>query len=101
MSDKKKIDLKTIIASLQGVFQQARHYSLALFLVLVFVLYGFLMYRINLLSQAQPSSVTVNQAGAAQSLRIDQNVIHQLQSLQDNSVSVKTLFNDARSNPFQ
>jgi hypothetical protein len=101
MSEKAKVDLKTITASLQGLIQRARHYSLALFLLLVFVLYGFLMYRINLLSQAQPSSATVSQTGGAHSLRVDQNVIHQLQSLQDNSVSVKTLFNDARSNPFQ
>ena len=95
-------DLKTIISELQQKLQQVRRYSFWLFLLLVTVLYGFLLYRINSLSQAQPSSVTVNnEARGSQSLRIDQNVIKQLQSLQDNSVSVKALFNEARNNPFQ
>ena len=96
------ISIDALVKELQQKLQQVRRYSFWLFLLLVTVLYGFLLYRINSLSQAQPSSVTVNnEARGSQSLRIDQNVIKQLQSLQDNSVSVKALFNEARNNPFQ
>jgi multidrug efflux pump subunit AcrB len=95
-------DIKSLLESAQAALQRLQHYSLPLFLALVAILYGFLMYRIQTLSQADPSTVTVsNQAQGSQSLRVDQTVVKQLQSLQDNSVSVKSLFNDARSNPFQ
>jgi hypothetical protein len=98
---KEKFDLNTFISNVQTRLLELRRYSVYLFLGLVVVLYGFLLYRINVLSQAQPSAVTVSSDSRSQSLRIDQNVIKQLQSLQDNSVSVKALFNDARNNPFQ
>jgi hypothetical protein len=82
--------------------QTAERYSLLLFVALVVILYGFLLFRINSLNSAQPSSAAIeSKVEAGKTLRIDQKVVHQLQSLQDNSVSVKTLFNQARSNPFQ
>jgi hypothetical protein len=77
-------------------------YSLVLFISLVVILYGFLIFRISNLNSAQPSEAAISsKVEAGKTLRIDQKVVKQLQSLQDNSVSVKTLFNQARSNPFQ
>jgi hypothetical protein len=60
------------------------------------------LLRINTLGSTQPSSDAVtSQVQAARIPHIDQSVVRQLQSLQDNSVSVKSLFNQARANPFQ
>ena len=94
--------------SLQAVTEQAskglevgRRYSVVLFLVFVAALYGFIAFRINTLSTAEPSQDAVNgQVKAAQVPRIDPKVVEQLESLRDNSVSVQTLFNDARNSPF-
>ena len=84
------------------VLQKLQRYSLLVFLVFIAVLYGILIMQINSLSNTQPSSLDVNnQIKAAQLPHIDQSVVKQLQSLQDNSVNVQTLFNEARSNPFQ
>lgn len=82
--------------------QKARRYSLIIFLVFVGLVYGFVLFRIHSLSTAQPSADAVSsQVKAARIPHIDQTVVKQLQSLQDNSVSVKALFNQARNNPFQ
>lgn len=79
-----------------------RRYSFMLFLVFVAVLYGLVLFRINTLQAAQPSDSAVSEhVKAAQVPHIDEAVVKQLKSLQDNSVSVQVLFNDARSNPFQ
>jgi len=84
------------------LLQQARRYGLVLFLVFVALIYGFVLLRINSLTNAQPSADAVSsQVKAARIPHIDQSVVQQLQSLQDNSVSVKSLFNQARDNPFQ
>jgi hypothetical protein len=94
-------DFKAIIEKASALLQQLRRYSFLLFLVFVVLLYGFVVLRINNLSNAQPSDEAVSsQVQAAQVPHIDQSVVQQLQSLQDNSVSVQTLFNQARSNPF-
>lgn len=79
-----------------------RRYSLTLFIVFVVCLYGFLLFRVNSLSNAQPLAADVaKQVNAAAIPHIDQAVVKQLQSLQDNSVTVHSLFDQARSNPFQ
>lgn len=99
---KKKPDIKELVAKLISLVQKTRRYSVLAFLLLVFTLYGFILLRINSLGNIQPSSDAVNShVQAAHVLNIDKSVVKQLQSLQDNSVSVKSLFNQARSNPFQ
>lgn len=82
--------------------QAVRRYGFVLFLTFVIIVYGFVFWRINSLTNAQPSSDAIaGQVKAERIPHIDQSVVEQLQSLQDNSVSVKSLFNQARNNPFQ
>ncbi len=72
------------------------------FLLFVALLYGFVLLRISNLSNLQPPEEAVNsQVKAAALPHIDQSVVNQLQSLQNNSVNVQALFNQARNNPFQ
>lgn len=79
-----------------------RQYSFVIFIVFVICLYGFLILKVNSLSSAQPRAEDVaSQVNAAAIPHIDQSVVKQLQSLQDNSVNVQSLFDQARSNPFQ
>lgn len=97
-----KIDKQLITDKTSTVVDYIHHYGFVLFLTFLACLYGFVLFRINSLSNVQPSDTAVSsQVKAAAIPKLDQNVINQLQSLQDNSVGVKALFNEARSNPFQ
>lgn len=79
-----------------------RRYRVIGFIVLLALLYGFLLTRINTLSNLEPTEeAIVEQVKAAKVPRIDDEIVQQLESLEDNSVSVQALFNEARSNPFQ
>ena len=100
MSDKKP-DLKSLLATVDRDVNKARRFSVVGFVVFVALLYGFLFLRINGLNDIQPSSDSVTgQVQAAGVPHIDESVVKQLESLHDNSVNVRTLFNDARKNPF-
>ena len=97
-----KIDIKSLPAEASSRAKKLQPYSLVIFLVFVGLIYGFILFRINSLRGVEPSTDAVtNQVKAAQVPRIDASVVKQLESLQDNSVSVKSLFDEARSNPFQ
>jgi hypothetical protein len=97
----RKPDLKSLTAKADKLLARARHFSFVAFLLLVAVLYGFVLLRINSLSNLQPSPESVtSQVKAARVPHIDQSTVNQLESLQNNSVSVQTLFEEARSNPF-
>lgn len=84
------------------VLHQLHKYSLILFILLIAGVYGFVIFKIQNVTSQQPSETDVSsQVQAAKIPRIDQNVVLQLQSLQDNSVNVQKLFVEARTNPFQ
>lgn len=101
MSDQKK-SLKALLAKVTALLPKLQAYSFVTFLLFAALIYGFVLLKINNLRSAEPSDTDVStQVQAAQIPHIDQNVVKQLESLQDNSVSVQTLFNQARSNPFQ
>lgn len=97
-----KLELKDIPEKLAEVAASLKRYAVVLFLVLVAGVYAFLMFRINNLQTAQPDTVSgASKVTTVVTPHIDPQVLQQLQQLQDNSVSVKTLFDQARSNPFQ
>ena len=90
------------ISKITSIGAKFRPYLLLGFIVFVFLLYGFLMLRLNTLLNTQPSDSDVaQQIDTAKVPHIDETVVKQLESLQDNSVRVKSLFQDARNNPFQ
>ena len=94
-----KLSLKDIPAKLSELLAKFQRYAVVLFLLLVACVYGLLVFRINSLQNTQPTNSA--QVTTVATPHIDPKVVDQLQQLQDNSVSVKSLFDQARSNPFQ
>jgi hypothetical protein len=95
-------DIKSLRQKLSNVIGSISRYRVFLFFLLLAAVYGFLLYRINTLNSAEPASGDISSTLKTVKLpHIDQTVVQQLQSLQDNSVSVQTLFSEARNNPFQ
>lgn len=102
MSKDISLDLQAIPEKTVALVHSFSRYSALLFLVLVAAVYAFLVLRINSLDNALPSSTPNSaQVTITATPHIDPVVVKQLKQLQDNSVRVKTLFDQARSNPFQ
>lgn len=102
MSESKKLNLKALLDKALVKLSVLRQYSVVIFVVFVAGMYGFLLFRINTLNSTQPTADQVSvRVKAVQIPHIDEKVVQQLKSLQDNSVSVQALFNEARNNPFQ
>ena len=72
-----------------------------LFVGLLVLLYSFIIIRFISLNAIMPTTKQINAASNITSPHIDQTTVNKIQQLQDNSVSVKALFNQARQNPFQ
>ncbi len=100
--NKPKISNKLDIEKLSSKLQSARRYSFVAFILMVACIYGFVLLRITSLSNVEPTDDAVNsQINTASIPHIDQTVVNQLKSLQDNSVNVQSLFQQARTSPFQ
>jgi len=82
-------------------------YSLQKFLVPIFILLvvgvnGFLVYKINQFSTQEPSSEQVSeQQNIIKRINIDQEAIDKILSLEERNIAVKSLFKEARNNPFK
>ena len=95
------IDVTKILEQLTKYANMFRRYMAISFFVFLAMVYGFLVFRINSLSSQTPNDSAISaQLKASSSPHIDQSVIDKIQQLQDNSVQVKTLFNNVRKNPF-
>lgn len=107
MSKKKSssgdIDLKAIVPMLRKALLATLRYGGLLFFVLVAGVYSFVVFRINDLSNAQPTDSDISTTAQSKTTaipNIDPAVVQQLQDLKDNSTNVQALFDQARSNPF-
>ena len=94
----KDLNLSELPAQLGALLRRVSAYKVFIFFMLVASLYGYIVWRINVLSNTPPAT---SDEQAATQAHIDQETVDKLQSLQDNSVSVQSLFDTARQDPFQ
>ncbi len=95
-----KINVNDLPALASGFSKKASAYRVLIFFLLVALLYGFIVWRINAFSNT-PASTSEETAQTTSQPHIDPATVAKIQSLQDNSVSVQSLFDAARQNPFQ
>lgn len=85
-----------------NITSQLAKYKLLLFVLFIAGVYGFLLLTISSLSTMEPTPEQISERSSPiKSAKVDKKIIRQLEQLQDNSVSVKALFDEARDNPFQ
>jgi hypothetical protein len=83
-----------------GVF--AKKYAVFSAFIFVLLAYSFMVWRINVLTSQEPTPAQIDEKLlTVKRPVIDKNAVSKVQQLQDNNVQVKTLFKQARDNPFQ
>jgi len=95
-----KLDISQLSTTLVTRLKPVVRYRILFFVLLVVGLYAYLVVQINQATSVQPAT---NQPliSTKKSLKVDESTVQQLEQLQDNSVSVQSLFNEARTNPFE
>ncbi len=84
------------------LWQTLTRMRVALFVLVVVVLYGFIVWRIQVLTVAQPDAAAIaEQAHASNEPHIDPALVSKIEQLKDTNVSVQALFDQARQNPFR
>jgi hypothetical protein len=68
----------------------------------ILLAYVFVVWRISSLTTAEPTPEAVSSALSETNIpKVDEEAIEQIQSLEESSNQVKSLFDKARNNPFQ
>ena len=80
----------------------ARKNAALVFVCFLIAVYGFLAWRVTQLLQAEPDQTAITAELKTVGVpKVDEDVVRKMEQLEDHSISVQTLFDDARSNPFQ
>lgn len=96
------LDLKTIPAKLAPIIKKLRSYVTFAVLLLFLGVFGFLVFRINSLVNTEPSEDAVLEGlQTIKRPRIEDDVVEKMQQLEETNVEVKSLFDQARDNPFE
>lgn len=97
---KTDLDLKTTQAKLTALIKKLVRHAAFTSLVAVLLVYILVVWQISNLATAEPSS-DAQATAATQIPKIDQKAINQIQTLEKSNTEVRSLFNQARNNPFQ
>ncbi len=90
-----------ITTKLGPLIEILRRYRVAVFIICFLGIYTFLVMQINVLSNREPDPATISsQQQTTKRLSIDQSSIDRILELEEQNIDVKTLFEQARQNPF-
>jgi len=95
------LEIKQLPKKLLPLLGKARRYLVMIFIIFFVGLYGFLVLRINTLASSEPSEDQVTEKlQTVKRPKIDQAAVDKMQQLEDQNIEVKTLFEQARKDPF-
>jgi hypothetical protein len=92
-------NIKNITTQIQPLLEILKRYSVLIFVIAFVGMYSFLITRINSLTQSEPTVLSAEQQ-TIQRLKIDQEAVDKILELEEHNIEVKTLFEQARNNPF-
>ncbi len=86
---------------LKNIIKTTAKYKFFIYLIFILILYGYLIIKVADLNQINTNIVpNPKNNNILMPQTIKPTVINQLKNLNNNSVQVKTLFQNSRSNPF-
>ncbi|MEO6761374.1 MAG: hypothetical protein ABI220_03285 [Candidatus Saccharimonadales bacterium] len=97
-----KFNSETLTLKFRAGLSWFVRYRFILFIILLGIIYGFVISKIDTLVAVEPTQSAIEaKVSTSTNPHIDSSVVDKITQLQDNSVNVKTLFEQARQNPFQ
>ncbi len=98
---KNDLSLKALKPALTAAVRSVRKFAAVLVFLLFTAIYGYTIIQINSLSNPSvDQSAVTSESKALPTPRMDEAAATKLQSLEDNSVNVQSLFDKGRTDPF-
>lgn len=94
-------EVKDIPAKLTPILVNLKKYAVFMFVISVLIIYVVLVLFINTLASQEPNEDAVTERlKTVTRPRINEDTLIKIKQLEDQNIQVKTLFQDARDNPF-
>lgn len=91
-----------LISKLQQLKEYVATHAVLMFIVLTVVVSGFMVVRIYTLATVEPTQTQIDEKlSTFKPVRLDPTVVALFRSLQSRNISIESLFDNGRTNPFQ
>ncbi len=96
------MSISTITDKLFAAKDYVSKHIVVISILFIVGLFGFMVVRIYLLSTAEPSQSQVDdKLNSYKTVRLDPQIVALFRSLEDQNISIESLFDNGRTNPFQ
>lgn len=86
------------ISILGALFKRFRFMTI---FIIFSIMYGYIMIQVTTINNQTPSNKQINdKVTASPRPKIDKELVDKITSLEEQNVQIKTIFNEARKNPF-
>lgn len=97
-----KLDVKDLLAKLITFKNFVVRYIVIISILLVALVFAFLTYRIASYSNQEPNDDQIEERlSTFRSVKLDDAAVQKIEELQDRNISLESLFNNGRANPFE
>jgi hypothetical protein len=91
-----------ILTKLNFVKDFIVRYAVMIFFVGIALVFGFLILKISSYSNYEPSDDQIEESlTAVRTVRLNDEAVQKIEELQDRNISLESLFNNGRANPFE
>jgi hypothetical protein len=96
-----KLDKATLLEQASKLMALVKRFRFITIFVIFSLMYGYILVQVNAINQKMPSDKQVSdKVTALPRPKIDPGLVDKITSLEEENIQVKTIFNDARKNPF-
>jgi hypothetical protein len=96
------MNINNILAKLAPLKNFIIKNSVIIFIVMVGAIFGFITLRIASYSNIEPSYDQVDERKSSlRAVKLDDSAVQKIELLEDRNISIESLFNNGRANPFE
>lgn len=96
------MNLDTYTAKLIPIKNFIARYAVLLFIISVVAIFSFMTLGIAHFSDREPTAVEIDEKRlSVKVVKLDEKSINKIKELQDQNISIESLFNNGRENPFE
>jgi hypothetical protein len=96
-----KTKLINLLSKLKPLWRIMQHYIVFGYIIVLLCIFGFFVFRINQYAHLEPSDDAVQEKlQTVKRPRLDKDVVTKIEQLESQNIEVQSLFDKARSNPF-
>ncbi|MCA9332047.1 hypothetical protein KC968_03855 [Candidatus Saccharibacteria bacterium] len=96
-----KLSPASITNKLTASLQTIQKFKFLIIFIVFSAMYGYILMQVAVINDKQPTQAEISaKTKTTPKTKIDEELIEKMNTLEDQNIQVKTIFNEARKNPF-